>query len=156
MDRWFSICIFENRNERLLSSGPGVERESMTAKQTELWAPSPGKSGPICFPGLNLFTHSREMCFCKFLFFLFFFFAFLFFSFIFILKYKCVSFNWRLITLQYCIGFAIHLHESATGIYMFPILNPPPSSLPVPSFWVVSVHQPQASSIMHRTWTGDS
>ena len=33
---------------------------------------------------------------------------------------------------------------------MFPILNPPPSSLPVPSLWVVPVHQPQASSIVHR------
>ena len=52
--------------------------------------------------------------------------------------------------------FAIHQHESATGIHMFPIPNPPPSSLPIPSLWVVSVHQPQASSIMHRTWTGDS
>ena len=59
--------------------------------------------------------------------------------------------NWRLITLQYCIGFAIHQHESATGIHVFPIPNPPPSSLPVPSLWVVSVHQPQASSIVHRT-----
>ena len=39
---------------------------------------------------------------------------------------------------------------------MFPILNPSPSSLPVPSLWVVPVHQPQASSIVHRTWTGDS
>ena len=51
-----------------------------------------------------------------------------------------------LITLQYCIGFAIHQHESTTGIHVFPILNPPLSFLPVPSLWVVSVHQPQASS----------
>jgi len=29
--------------------------------------------------------------------------------------YKFIYFNWRLITLSYCIGFAIHQHESATG-----------------------------------------
>ena len=33
---------------------------------------------------------------------------------LFLLKSKFIYFNWRLITLQYCIGFAIHQHESAT------------------------------------------
>ena len=65
--------------------------------------------------------------------------------------YKFIYFNWRLITLQYCIGFAIHQHESTTGIHVFPILNPPPTSLPVPSFWFILVHRPWASYIMHQT-----
>jgi len=30
---------------------------------------------------------------------------------------KFIYFNWRLITLQYCIGFAVHQHESAMGIW---------------------------------------
>ena len=52
--------------------------------------------------------------------------------------------------------FCKYRNESATGIQMFPILNPPTSSLLIPSLLVVPVHQPQASSIVHQTWTGDS
>ena len=45
-------------------------------------------------------------------------------------------------TLQYCIGFAIPWHESTTGVYKLPILNPPPTSHLPPH--IISLDHPHA------------
>ena len=53
----------------------------------------------------------------------------------FLKKYKFIYFSWRLITLQYCIGFAIHQHESTTGYtcvpHPEPLSNVPPCTIPL-------------------------
>ena len=74
---------------------------------------------------------------------------------VFVCLFVCLNFI-LFLTLQYCIGFAIYRNESTTGIHAFPIPNSPPSPRPIPSFWVIPLHQPQASSIVHWTWTSDS
>ena len=47
-------------------------------------------------------------------------------------------FKFYFYTLQNCTSFAKYQNESTTGIHE--LQNPPPSSLPIPSLWVVPVH----------------
>ena len=39
----------------------------------------------------------------------------------------CFEYNLKTEQFKIKVGFAIYQHESATGLHMFPILNPPPS-----------------------------
>ena len=48
--------------------------------------------------------------------------------------------------------FAIHWHESAMDLQVFPIPIPLPPSLPIPSLWVFPVHQPWALVSYIQPW----
>ena len=76
-----------------------------------------------CFHYTILFSHTLVNL--SFNFFLYLKFA------IFIISYLFFNINlfvnWRLITLQYCIGFAIYQHGSTKGIHVLPILSHPPT-----------------------------
>ena len=73
---------------------------------------------------------------------------------LFIFKHKFIYFNWSLITFQYCIGFAIHQHESAMGVHIrqgVPCHEPPSHLPPHP----IRLDHPSASAPSILSWTGD-
>ena len=49
--------------------------------------------------------------------------------------------SWRLLLYNIVVVFAIHWHESAMDLHVFPILIPPPTSLSIRSLWVFPAHQ---------------
>ena len=74
-----------------------------------------------------------------------------------LLKYCFLNlfiFNLRIIALQYCVGFAIHQHELATGMHMSPPFRtslPSPSLRPPHHSTSLSLSQSTGLSSLHHT-----
>ena len=52
--------------------------------------------------------------------------------------------------------FLTYIDMNQPWVYMCsPSWTPPPTSHPIPSLWVIPVHQPWAPCLMHQNWTGN-
>ena len=60
------------------------------------------------------------------------------------LLFPFIYISWRLITLKYCSGFCHTLLWISHGLTCAPHPVPPLTSFPIPSLWVIPVHQPWA------------
>ena len=56
------------------------------------------------------------------------------------------SFFYGWVVFHFILFFFIFKIKKISGIHVLPILNPPPSPLPIPSPWAVPAHQPQENS----------
>ena len=104
----------------LLAEWPSPQRRRVT-DPWEIW----GKAWQVC---LRIWDETWvDSCFHCGEFYFFFFFWFRALSEFFL---NLSFIHLFIFTLQYCVSFAIHWHESAMRAHVFPILNPPPTTLP--------------------------